>query len=547
MAKKKNESISPTPSITPDSEDFEVIISSKTDDDTIILTSFDEMLSSAMKSFDPENKKYSTYLSDGSASSGQLTPAYIETLADGAQSDIAKILTINNIIRKRINVDDVIGRTYESLETNINTEYTLSYKDFKDQRNKAIALDDAKTVIDDFNELINLRALLRKSVPSAYAEGTYIMYLRGDKDNYIVDYFPLGVALVSDYEENGNPYVLIDINELKSRLQKTIVKNRGGKALFFEKMDDEVKNNYPPEVYAAYTNKERYAKLDIKRSGVIRINNLNRKYGLSPILKAVKPSLMLDIFDNADMVNTKAKAKKIIHQILRKELMGQDGEKKTYEEMAYAHENLMKAWKMPTVVTTTPAYVEKIMYVEPSNDLTNVETVNQYRSRVMSALGISFLNTDGKQTVSTAEISLIQLMKTINKITEQFEDILKRWYKIVLKDKGIDTGYCPNIKVIDSELLEFEMKKGLAEFLFTKLGASYYTVYKTIGLDVENERQLRERENEDEFELVFKPHPTSYTISGDDTDENYNGRPADKKSKTPAKQDYDKTRNKSKK
>ncbi|MDD3384001.1 MAG: hypothetical protein PHX46_04255, partial [Bacilli bacterium] len=194
MTKKKKESISPTPSPTSQSEDFEVIISSKTDDDTIIMTSFDEMLSSAMKSFDPENKKYSTYLSDGSVSTGQLTPAYIETLADGAQSDITKILTINNIIRKRINVDDIIGRTYESLETNINTEFTLSYKDFKDQRNKTIALDEAKTIIDDFNELINIRALLRKSVPSSYAEGTYIMYLRGDKDNYIVDYFPLGVA-----------------------------------------------------------------------------------------------------------------------------------------------------------------------------------------------------------------------------------------------------------------------------------------------------------------------------------------------------------------
>ena len=202
----------------------------------------------------------------------------------------------------------------------------------------------------------------------------------------------------------------------------------------------EIKENYPEEVYDAYKAKDKYARLDSDRTGVIRIGNLNRRYGLSPILKAVKATLMLDTFDQADLVTSKAKSKKIIHQILRSELMGQDGDKDTYAQMAYAHDNLMKAWKMPTVVTTTPAYVEKIVYVEPKTELTNVDTVNQYRSRVMSALGISFLNTDGKQTVSTAGISLMQLMKTINKISEQLEDILKRWYKIALKDKKYRFG-----------------------------------------------------------------------------------------------------------
>ena len=155
-------------------------------------------------------------------------------MADGCQNDLKKILAINSIIRKKINIDDIIGRTYESLETNVNTEYTLSYKDFKNQRNKKKTLENTKQVIDDFNELINIRSLLRKSIPIAYAEGTYITYLRGDGDNYVVDYFPLGVAEVSDYEVNGNPCVLINVDELKTRLRKTVLKNKKGKALFFE-------------------------------------------------------------------------------------------------------------------------------------------------------------------------------------------------------------------------------------------------------------------------------------------------------------------------
>ena len=536
-----------TTSTSQSKEDFEVYITSEPDENSIIITSAEEvekMLSVALKSFDPENRKYSAYLSDGTSVSTQLTPSYIDTLADGCQNDLKKILAINSIIRKKINIDDIIGRTYESLETNVNTEYTLSYKDFKNQRNKKKTLENTKQVIDDFNELINIRSLLRKSIPIAYAEGTYITYLRGDGDNYVVDYFPLGVAEVSDYEVNGNPCVLINVDELKTRLRKTVLKNKKGKALFFENEEKEIKENYPEEVYDAYKAKDKYARLDSDRTGVIRIGNLNRRYGLSPILKAVKATLMLDAFDQADLVTSKAKSKKIIHQILRSELMGQDGDKDTYAQMAYAHDNLMKAWKMPTVVTTTPAYVEKIVYVEPKTELTNVDTVNQYRSRVMSALGISFLNTDGKQTVSTADISLTQLMKTINKISEQLEDILKRWYKIVLKDKGINVEYCPNIKIIDSELLEFEMKKQLSDFLFTKLGASYHTAYKMVGIDVGNEKQLREQENLDGLEDIFSPRLTSFNISGDDIKND--GRPIDKKSKNPVKQDYDKTRNNSK-
>ena len=105
----------------------------------------------------------------------------------------------------------------------------------------------------------------------------------------------------------------------------------------------------------------------------------------------------------------------------------------------------------------------------------------------------------------------------------------------------------PNIKVIDSELLEFDMKKQLSEFLFTKLGASYHTAFKLVGIDVENEKQIREQENQNGLEKIFLPHPTSFNSSGDNlTEEDEGGRPSDPKSKNPAKQEYDKTRNKSK-
>ena len=86
-------------------------------------------------------------------------------------------------------------------------------------------------------------------------------------------------------------------------------------------------------------------------------------------------------------------------------------ERKGYSEQVFAHDNLMRAFKQDTVVVTVPPYVESIEYVEPKVDMTNKDTVLQYRNREMAALGISFLNSDGTQTVSTANISLNQLLK----------------------------------------------------------------------------------------------------------------------------------------
>ena len=148
--------------------------------------------------------------------------------------------------------------------------------------------------------------------------------------------------------------------------------------------------------------------------------------------------------------------------------------------------------------------------------MTNTETITQYRSRVTSALGISFLNTDGKQTVSTANISIKQLMKTINKIAERQEKILQRWYEVVLSEAGIPIEYCPTPHILDSEMLEFEIKKDLVEFLFSKLNCSYQTAYEFLGMDFDNEVVRRKSEKENGYDLILTPHPTSYNTSGSD-------------------------------
>lgn len=532
-------------------EDFDVVTASQTDDGTVVITSLNELseermnnvIRNAVASYDPENKQYSTYLKI-SASSETLTVDRIDELARGLQSSLTNVQTVNGIIRNYINKDDLIGITYDAIEANVNTEFKCSFAQFPEQRNKTKQVNYAREVIDDFNTQINVRSLLRTAIPMTYAEGTYITYLRQKDENYIVDYYPLGIAEISDYLSNGQPVVLINMSKLKSALSKSMLKDKKNKALFFENQETEIQNNYPDEVYQAFKNGDTYAKLDVDHCGVIRIGNMGQKYGVSPLFRALRPALMLETFDTSDRVNAKAKAKKIIWQQLDPALMGPNNDKKGFAEQVTAHDNLLRAWKQNTVLVTTAPYVKDIKYVEPKVEMTNIETVKQYRNREMAALGISFLNTDGQQTVSTAKVSLDQLMKNIGKIAEQIEDVLKRWYRIRLEDAGVDPMYCPDVKVSTTEMMGMEMKKAIAQFLFTTLNCSYKTAYEYMGLHAEDELRKRQAETEEGYDDVFVARQTSYTSTGNtggggDSDKK-TGRP---KGEETEKQIYDQQRN----
>lgn len=550
MPRQKKNNVYNAQSSAKTDEDFNVTFASKENSDgeeTVILTSEElakNWMEEALRSFDKTNSQYSVVLNDiNSGAENKIKLEDINMLAQNAQNDLQKILKINSIVRQRINEDDIIGKVYEAVISNLNTDIKISFENLPIKYKKKYK-DQAEALIKQFHKETNLNLILSASIPTVYVEGNCIKYLRTKNGHYVIDTYPLGVAIVSDYSVNGIPYVLIDIRELTNRLQKTTIKGKKNRPLFFGSLAEEIKNNYPEEVYQAYINKEHYAKLDLRRTGLNRFCNMNRKYGLTPVFKAIKPSLMLDTIDKADDTNTRAKAKKIIHQILRKEVMGQTYEKKGLEEMAYAHENLISAWKNPTVVYTSPPCVEKIEYVEPKVEATNTTTINQYRSRVTSALGISFLNTDGNQTVSTANISIAQLMKTINKIAEQEEAILSRWYSIILEENGIPQEYCPTPHIMDAELLEFEMRKDLSELLYSKFNCSYETAYSLVGIDVKDEIEKRKEEKRLGYEDILTVHPTSYNSSGNDSGESSGGRPSgsDDTEKQAYDQDYNLTR-----
>lgn len=465
------------------------------------------------------------------------TQQQLTNLAKNTQRDINKILKINGIVRYYMNEDDLIGRVIETIENNINTNYSIDYPKIalkpKSKKEKKMC-EEIANLINEFNSQIDVKQLIIDTVIKTYSEGNYVFYLMGNKENgYGIVNYPLDMIEVTEIKEDGENFVAFKVAELKSRLEKIRQKyvnlKYSNNTLDIQKnTEKEIKNNYPPEVYGAYLEKDKLTFLDIKRTGLVRINNLGGLYGLTPIFKALKSQLILEVIDRSDEKVLIQKTKKIYYQKTRKELMGQDyGRLKPVNEIGYSHASLVQAMGQETILYTSMPYVEGLEILEPKIDLTNPSTTIMYRNRVLSALGISFVSGDSKSSITTVNVNYSELLKTVNKISQQLVNIINKFYKMILIDNGYLVEYAPAISIETTDLLDLDSKLKLIETLYSKIGISYNTILSMLGFNPETEIEKRKQENKVEvdgeimtMDDIMSPHITSFTTSGKEGDTN---------------------------
>lgn len=484
------------------------------------------------------------------------TPEQISSLAKNTQTNLEKIIKINGIIQYYLNKSDLIGKTYEILENNINTNFTINYPLVgginKSAKKKELKMkDEIRSLINKFNSNIDIKKLIVDNVMSVYTEGNFIMYLKGDSDNgYGVVKYPLDIIEITDRTIDGEPLVVFNVNELKSRLQGSI--NKYGKMKTKQKVhiktiiQEEVKRDYPEEVYEAYKNNDNYVYLNPERIGVNRINNMGKKYGVTPLFKALTPLLTLETIDNVDRKNLQAKAKKVFYQKMRKECIDANGQI-DINAVGYAQASLLQAMDSDVVIYTSTGLVESLEILEPKADPTDNDIVSSNRNRVLGACGITFSSNESKNGANVVKINYEDLLKTINKINRGLERILNKLYKVILDENGFPAEYAPTINIQNTLLLDLDSCSKLVDLVYSKIGLSYKTAIEALGLDYDEEVSRRKTENDNKFdEEIFIPHGNSYTsnsnqlIDNTDPDKNSNGS---KKSENQDKSLEDKSNN----
>ena len=535
---KDNFEVNLPPQVT---EQDNVVIVTSVDDEAETIKSVKKTLETSALDFEQKRHTYSRYLGgEESTTTDTLSLSDINDYAENPQNSLSDITKINSIVKEYVNKDDIIGKVYESVQIYTNTQHSLKYPNNLEENDKKNVEDEIKPLVENFNKKIDIKNFISTGVGTAFLEGNFISYLRinAKKNQAVVDFYPVSMVEVTEYSIDGEPAILFNVRNLKSRLRINSRKKKNGKDIFFDQMEKMIKNNYPPEVYKAYKNNENYALLDPKRVGLVRVNNLGGLYGVTPIFKALKPALMLESIENADETIVKVRSKKIVHQKLRKEIAGTDYAKQALDEMSYAHNNLISAWKNKTVLVTTPWWVEDIKFISDDTPLTDTDTLKTYRSRVFNALGINFMDTEASLNLSN--VSIADLMKTIDKIAENLAKVINKYYKVLLEENNKDIALAPEISIMTSELLSMEMRKSLAEFMFTKLGASYGTSYEILGVSsAETESTKRQAEKNKKYDEIFIPHANYFTTTNKEV--NNNGRP--KSPQETEKQKYDEVRN----
>lgn len=524
--------------------DFSVAIVNRDDESKPAMSdeTAQKWLDGAVSVYDPENRILSSVI-NYSSNTGDLTQSIIAQIGSGAQSDLTKILQANSYIRRYINTNDIVGMVVSAIQSSINTDMRLSYQNFGTQKRKANQLAKAKELIDDFNRQIDVRNLIREAIVTTYVEGNYVCALRNNETNWVVTHYPLGIAEISPYLESSMPIVQINMDNLKSSLQRTILKNKKGKALYFENVLGEIEGAFGTEIKEAYKNKDQYCRLLTDYTGVCRINTQGGIYGLSPVYRCLSSALILENLREADMSLANTKRKVIIHQVMRKEL-ATSPRTNNFELLAWNHKNLISAFKQNTVLVTTDPSVESISYVCPKVDEVSTDKQAAYSRQILSSLGVSFLVPDDSQSTTTAKISWQVLLQQINAIGEQVERMLENFYCTLLRENGIDATYCPTVRIIDSEMLDASQRKEFATLLYSIMGCSMRTSLEVLGINIDDELARRELENENGYAEVFTPHQTSYTTTTDPSSET--GRPAAKDSQNEDKQETDKSLNEGK-
>jgi len=543
-----------------ENEEFivEVVDEGESDEALVVTSTKDftqDLLKKAMSSYAGSEKTYSQQVDERAFMKTSLTEAKIEELAFLPQDNIEKVQQINSYIDLYLNKDDIIGRVYEIIEANTNADFQLSYPKVEG-RNKEIKLKKVKDIIDEFNKQIELEELIIETIPYAYANGNRMLYLRKTKyGTYQVDRYPLGMVQYSSYKVNNEPVVVFSLPDLLGRMTgQTLISPFSTNSLttfdlrMFPDMEDEIRENFSTEIYRAYLERKPTVTLNTDLTAVIRTNNRGKRYGVSPIFKALNPALKLEVQEKSDTMDSKARGKKIIFQRISDKLLGENGEDIDLSPSIYSHNEFVKAWKGEIVVYTGAPWVEDVKYVEPKQSSEHSNALNYYRSKVLSALGITFLNGDSKTGTATAQMSLNELMKEIDKIAKQLSNNINKWYKYILNEAGLPIEYAPTIEVLDSEIMNLSIRMQLADSLFNKYGASYRSTYELMGMDYESEKEKRESENEENLDKeVFYARQTAFTFSAKgEEDYVYEGNDGtdnkDKQSKTPQQQTNDEIR-----
>jgi hypothetical protein len=416
---------------------------------------------------------YSTHFSKNFNVDGSPSDVDLENIFNYPQDNIENIVGYAKYCYRKYGI---IMRTVNIIRDFGSTGVTLNYPSKSAQ---------VKKIIEKYNETIDVNQLVRDFIYEIALTGNLACY---DRDGKRVDIYPIDmiepVPLVID-----NKQIIAYKNPLSASFNTTT---------YGKDIDDKIKKAYPKEIQEAITKSKEYAILDSKNAFFAKINaSQYEPYGLSILVPAFEDLAHKSLLKEAE----KATANDIIDKLMLIKIGDEENKpsKALIDDYTALLDNISGSVRL-----TVPYYVDA-KYVEPETTVFANEKFLEVDKDILNTLGISLSLIRGESGGNYSEgiINFSGLIRTIESIREPISKIIEGLYKNELKRNGLKEEAAPKVR-FKEVVIDKEAKLNLMKELFTTAGLPYRVLYEEHDMDFDSIKLIREQENDENIEEVFK-------------------------------------------
>ena len=440
-----------------------------------------------------KNDKYSTHFNKNFNVDGSPSSVDLEAIFNAPQDNIENIVGYakycyrkHGIIMRVVNITRDFGAT----------ELKLSYP----SKNKK-----AKEVIEAYNERIGIEQLVRDFIFELGLTGNLVCY---DRDGKCVDIYPINQIEPIPLLVNGKQALGYKID------QANYVDSGYG-----ANVDKKISSAYPKEVQDGIKQGVEKVMLDSEKAHFAKINcSKYESYGISFLVPAFEDLAHKSLLKEAD----KATANQIIDKIM----MIKIGDENNVPNRGIIQEYTTLLDGLSGSVRLTVPYYVSAEFIEPETSVFSSEKFIEIDKDILNTLGISLSLIRGESGGNYSEgiINFTGLIKTIHSIRQPIIGIIESLYKSELKRNGIKEDLAPRVQFTDI-VIDQNAKLDLVKELFTTAGLPYQVLFEEYGYDFNHIKLLREQENEDDMDELFKLHSMPFSGEQKGDGEQSDGQP----------------------
>lgn len=432
-----------------------------------------------------KNSKYSTHFNTNFNIDGSPSSVTLESIFNAPQDNIKDIIGYSKYCYRKYGI---ISRVVNIVRDFGTTNLRLNYP----TKNEKV-----KKCIEEYNKQIDVYKLISDFAYELALTGNLACYDRGTR----VDIYPI-------HKVQPIP-LIVDNKQLIAYKNDEIEMNFND---YGDKINKAIEQAYPKEIIDGMKKGQQLIPLNSDFAYFGKINSSQyESYGMSIILPAFEDLAQKSLLKEAE----KATANDIIEKIMLIQVGDKDN--KPSMKLINDYNNLLNGMK-GAVRMTVPYYVD-IKYVEPQTAIFGSEKFIEVDTDILNTLGISLSLIRGESGGNYSEgiINFSGLVKTIQNIQRPIKEILNGLYKAELKRKGFKVEQAPTVEFGDI-VIDKDAKLALLQELFTTAGLPYQMLYEESGYDFDAIKLMREQENEEKVEEIFKLR--SLPFSGVQTEEN---------------------------